>query len=161
MDAYCFCQVRTAVMNFAATGQSGGSAKMQTIREQLHLGAKKFLNELRDSESVWSLMVDGAGRGGGVNSTRICPIFVLSLKNLADPYLVDGKSVMATHGDGSVIITGSSSNGPARKPLPCTSLRCSIPLSTLFNSPATKAPICRTSPMKRPSRTTPTTCHTR
>ena len=100
-------------MNFPATGSAAGSARTPGFDEQLHFGSKKFLSELRDSESVWSLMVDGAGRGGGVNSTRICPVFVLSLKNLADPYLVDGRAAAASHGDGTVIITGVSSIRPA------------------------------------------------
>jgi hypothetical protein len=55
------------------------------------------------------LMVENGGGVLSENSTRICPIFVLSLKNLADPVLVDGRSVSATHEEGTVIITGSSS----------------------------------------------------
>ena len=99
-------------MSFHSNASSSGPSTHQNSNfkfdERLHFGAKKFLGELRDSESVWSLMVDSGG-GLPANGTRICPIFVFSLKGLADPCLVDGRGVSQTLGEGSVVITGSSS----------------------------------------------------
>ncbi len=91
------------------TGASGKSVMTQKIDTKLHFSAKKFFSELKDSESVWSLMVDQGGSGSMANSKRICPIFVFALKNLGDPCLVDGRGVSATLSDGTVIVTGSSS----------------------------------------------------
>ncbi len=91
------------------TGASGKSVLTQKFDTKLHFGAKKFFSELKDSESVWSLMVDEGGSGNIANSKRICPIFVFALKNLGDPCLVDGRGVSATLSDGTVVITGSSS----------------------------------------------------
>jgi hypothetical protein len=96
-------------MSFVDTGDAGKSVMTQKIDTKLHFGAKKFLAELKDSESVWSLMVDGNESGNLLKSKRICPIFVFALKNLGDPCLVDGRTVSATHSDGTVIISGSSS----------------------------------------------------
>ena len=96
-------------MSFVDTGSAGKSVMTQKFNTKLHFGAKKFLAELKDSESVWSLMVDGSDGGNILKSKRICPIFVFALKNLADPCLVDGRAVSATHSDGTVIISGSSS----------------------------------------------------
>jgi hypothetical protein len=93
-----------------ATKDTAGSAgSALKVSHKLHLGAKTLLAELRDSESLWSLMVDAGGGALLPNSSRICPIFVFSLKDLADPCLIDGRSVSVTLGEGTVMITGSSS----------------------------------------------------
>jgi hypothetical protein len=96
-------------MSFVDTGDAGKSIMTQKIDTKLHFGAKKFLAELKDSESVWSLMVDASDSRNLLKSKRICPIFVFALKNLGDPCLVDGRAISATHSDGTVVISGSSS----------------------------------------------------
>lgn len=158
-------QVRTPIMNYDDIRNSSGSARAQKFDVKLHFGAKKFFGELRDTESVWSLMVDGASRGISTSAAKICPVFVFSFKTLSDACLVDGRSVAATHSDGTVIITGSSSTPSlttthhqltSARTL-CIIFRVYYHLSTMW----VQAPNCLFSLKLLPSPAIRITCHTR
>ncbi len=158
-------QVRTPVMNYDDIRNSSGSARAKKFDVKLHFGAKKFLGELRDTESVWSLMVDGASRGISTNAAKICPVFVFSFKSLSDACLVDGRSVTSTHSDGTVMITGSSSTPSLTTTHHhVTSARTiSILLRVVYHvsTMCVQVSSCLTSLKSLPSPATPITCRIR